>query len=116
MMQQKAEHGEAISISSITYAEMLLGAERSDATKKHLKLIAELVDRLDSVLPWDAEAAERLSKLQAALYKKGTPIVPNDTMIAGHALSVNGIIVTNNEKHFKKVPKLKIENWVKGNL
>ena len=40
-------------------------------------------------------------------YKKGTPIGPNDTMIAGHVLSLKGTIVTNNTKHFKKYQILK---------
>jgi predicted nucleic acid-binding protein len=38
-------------------------------------------------------------------------IASNDMMIAGHVLSVEGTIVTNNQKHFRQVPKLKIENW-----
>jgi len=109
-MQEKSERGDYITISSITYAELLLGAERSNARKKHLTLITSFTECLDEILPWDGSAAESFSKLQAALYKKGTPIGPNDTMIAGHVLSVSATIVTNNTKHFKQVPKLKIEN------
>lgn len=110
-MQSKAEEGHTIVISAITYAELLLGAERSAARRKHLRLIGGLCERLDQVLPWDADAAESFSKLQATLFKKGQPIGANDTMIAGHVLAVDGTMVTNNTKHFKKVPKLKIDNW-----
>ena len=110
-MQAKREQGHSITISAVTYAELLLGAERSNARKKYSDLISLFVERLDEILPWDASAAEGFSKLQAALFKKGTPIGSNDTMIAGHVLSVEGTIVTNNQKHFKQVPKLKIENW-----
>ncbi len=100
-----------ISISAITYAEMLLGAERSKAQQKHLDLISAFVERLDEVLPWDSRAAESFSKLGASLLEQGTPIGSNDTMIAAHALSLGGTLVTNNIRHFSKVPKLKIENW-----
>lgn len=101
-----------ISISAITYAELLLGAERSANAKKHHKLINQFCERLRGIEPWDSRAAQYFSKLQAQLFKKGTPIGTNDTMIAGHALSLDVTLVSNNQKHFSKVPKLKFENWV----
>ena len=110
-MQKNSAQGHIMTISAITYAELLLGAERSSARVKHLKLIEAFVERLDTVLPWDANAAENYAKTQAALLKNGAPIGTNDTMIAGHVLSVDGVVVTNNVKHFKKVAKLKVENW-----
>lgn len=112
-MQATAGQGHDIAISAITYAELLLGAERSDHKRKHRKLVSEFVERLDGVLPWDARAAEAFATLQAYLYKRGSPIGLNDTMIAGHALSRDAIVVTNNAKHFNKVPRLKVENWVR---
>ena len=112
-MQVTAGQGHDIAISAITYAELLLGAERSDHKRKHRKLVSEFVERLDDILPWDARAAETFATLQAYLYKKGSPIGLNDTMIAGHALSRDAIVVTNNVKHFDKVPRLKVENWVR---
>lgn len=111
-MQLKVEAKNSLCISSVSYAELLLGAERSSSRPKHLKLIKEFRERLDAVLPWDDRAAEVFSKVQAQLLKKRAPIGVNDTMIAGHALSANATIVTNNQKHFSKVPKLQIDNWV----
>ena len=112
-MQVAAGQGHSLTISAITYAELLLGAERSDNRRKHRKLVSEFTERLDGILSWDAGAAEGFATLQAYLYKKGSPIGPNDTMIAGHALSREAIVVTNNVKHFSKVPRLKVENWVR---
>ena len=111
-MQVTAGQGHSLTISAITYAELLLGAERSDNKRKHRKLVSEFVERLDEILPWDARAAEAFAKLQAYLYKKGSPIGLNDTMIAGHVLSRDAIVITNNVKHFSKAPQLKVENWV----
>jgi tRNA(fMet)-specific endonuclease VapC len=80
--------------------------------RKHQRLISAFCERLDAILPWDSAAAESFARLQAALFAAGTPIGNNDTMIAGHALSVGANVVTNNQKHFTKVKKLKIENWI----
>lgn len=110
-LQECAGQGHSITISSITYAELLLGAERSKARKKYTDLIKEFIKRLDEVLPWGRVTAEYYSKLQANLFAKGSPIGSNDTMIAAHVLSVDATIVTNNLKHFKRVPELKVENW-----
>ena len=116
-MRVAVEQGHHVTISAITYSELLLGAERADNKNKgkHHNLISEFVARLDEVLAWDSKAAEAFAKLQAWLYEAGSPIGPNDTMIAAHVLSRNGIIITNNIRHFSKVPHLRVNNWVDGN-
>ena len=114
-MQAAVEQGHHVTISAITYSELLLGAERADNRSRHHNLISEFVARLDEILAWDSKAAEAFAKLQAWLYENGTPIGPNDTMIAGHALSRNGIIITNNIRHFSKAPRLRVKNWTDGN-
>jgi tRNA(fMet)-specific endonuclease VapC len=111
-LQNKVQGGHDLCVSAITYAELLLGAERSSNVRKHQRLISAFCERLDAILPWDSAAAESFARLQAALFAAGTPIGNNDTMIAGHALSVGANVVTNNQKHFTKVKKLKIENWI----
>ena len=110
-LQYRVEHGDEICISAITYSELLLGAERSGNPCKHLHLIDEFFSRLDCIASWDAEAARYFSRLQAYLFKQGSPIGNNDTMIAAHAQSIQATVVTNNEKHFSKVPDLNLENW-----
>ena len=85
--------------------------ERSQAKQKHKLLVDAFVERLVAILPWDAEAADQFAALQGYLLANGTPIGSNDTMIAANVLSVEGVIVTNNIKHFGKVPALQIENW-----
>jgi len=52
-------------------------------------------------------------QIRADLERAGTPIGPLDTMIAAHALSLGLIIVTDNEREFRRVPGLKIQNWAK---
>lgn len=110
-MHQTAHDGHLLCISVITYSELLFGAERSNHPKKHKTLINEYCDRLDQIIPWDKAAANEYARLHSSLLKKGNPIGNNDTMIAGHAISIGAILVTNNTRHFRKVPKLNIENW-----
>jgi tRNA(fMet)-specific endonuclease VapC len=62
------------------------------------------------VLPWDDEAAEHHAEIRAAL--AGAPIGNLDTLIAAHARSCRTAVVTNNERHFRKVPGLRVDNWL----
>ena len=96
-------------ISVITLGELRFGAHKRDSKKLH-----KLIDTFaESVAPqdFDVDAADEYGRLAAALAQRGTPIGSFDAMIAAHALARKLILVTNNEKHFRKVPGLKIENW-----
>ena len=64
------------------------------------------------IVSFDSLAAQSYGKIRADLEKAGTPIGPLDMMIAGHAKSLNYIVVTNNTKEFERVKGLKLENWV----
>ena len=68
------------------------------------------------MLPYGAEAAQHYGRLRAFLEKKGTPIGSLDMLIAAHVLSINCILVTNNENEFRRIPTLKIDNWIKWSL
>lgn len=110
-LQAKALAGAEISISAISYAELRLGAERTRRPNRYRIAIRLFCDRLNRILAWDATAAEEFAVLQAELLKIGKPIGRNDAMIAAHALSIGCVLVTNNRKHFARVPGLKIDNW-----
>ncbi len=111
-MDATVQQGHEISISSITYAELMLGAKWSGNPDKHLVLINELCERLHDIYAWDARAAEQFADLQTLLLNQGTPIGINDTLIAAHVLSLDATLVTNNSKHFGKVPELTLVNWI----
>ena len=105
------EHEPAdICISSVTYAELVHGVEKSQAIEKNRLALALLLSNIE-ILNFDANAAESYGKIRADLEKQGTPIGPLDMMIAGHAKSLNYTVATNNTKEFNRVPGLKIENW-----
>ena len=110
-MQDRARLGADISISTVTYAELRSGAERSRSAERYNRAISLFCERLSGVLAWDKAAADEFAALEAELLRTGRPIGGNDTMIAAHALSLGRVLVTNNRKHFSRVPRLEIENW-----
>ena len=99
-----------ICISSVTYAELVHGVEKSQAVEKNRFALTLLLANIE-IMDFDAGAAESYGKIRADLEKKGTPIGPLDMMIAGHAMSLNYTVVTNNIKEFNRVNNLKLENW-----
>lgn len=98
-------------ISIVSYAELIYGVERSSSKKINRPIIDNFSKHL-SVLSWGTDAAEHYAVIRTNLEWGGTPIGAMDMMIAAHALSLNAILVSNNQKHFKKVKDLKLENWV----
>ena len=110
-LQTQARSGAEICISSITYAELRLGAERSRSQARHHAAIGDFCDRVSGIAAWDKAAADKYASLQAKLLDNGRSIGRNDTMIAAHALSLDSVLVTNNQRHFSRVPELTVENW-----
>ena len=102
-----------MAISSITLAELLHGAEKSNRVSENLSVIEDFCSRLD-VLPYGAKAAQHYGAIRAALEKQGQPIRVNDLHIAGHARSEGLVLVTNNVSEFARVPALEIENWLRA--
>ena len=98
-------------ISSVTLMELLYGAEKSSNPEKNTQNIEGFTARL-TVLDYDSAAAQHTGQIRAELAKIGKPIGPYDQMIAGHARSLGLILVSNNVREFKRVPGLRLENWV----
>jgi len=96
-------------ISSITLAELRFGAETRRSQKLN-RAIRSFVNDV-AVLAFDEAAAERFAQVGAALTRRGEPIGTFDTLVAAHALSVGLTVVTNNTKHFSRVPGLTEVNW-----
>ncbi len=111
-LQAHVEHKDKIVISAITYVELRFGAIGKKASPKHNIIIDEFMGRLYDVLAWDQGAVETTVNIKKTLSDLGTPIGNNDTMIAGHALSIGCVLVTNNIKEFERVPDLILENWI----
>jgi len=105
-----AHNPDDICISSITYAELMHGVEKSMAVERNRAALAMFLSPF-VIQNFDCEAADEYGRIRTSLEKKGTPIGPMDMLIAGHAKSKNLILVTNNTKEFNLVENLSVENW-----
>ena len=99
-----------IGISSITASELAFGVAKSASSKNSAALEAFLLPL--NVVDYDAAAAMIYGDIRATLEKQGKTIGPLDMLIAASALSRQLILVTNNEKEFRRISKLKVENWL----
>ena len=106
---EKLRVGEA-AISVITYGELFYGAEKSAFRRSSEERLRELM-LLMPVLPMPETAAQAYGRIRAGLESRGEVIGNNDLWIASHAMAAQLILVTNNDKEFKRVRGLKIQNW-----
>ncbi len=105
----RAQEASAVGVSSIVAFELYYGAFASARLDRNLAAI----DRMRfSVVPFDQSDARRAGAIPAELKPRGTPIGPFDILIAGQALARNLTLVTNNVREFRRVPNLKVEDWL----
>ncbi|HET7562439.1 MAG TPA: type II toxin-antitoxin system VapC family toxin [Rhodanobacteraceae bacterium] len=103
--------GEAsICTSIVVAAELRFGAVKSESRRLRAQVDAVLavLDVLSLAAPVDVHYADIRHKLE----RSGTPVGPNDMLIAAHARSMGCIVVTANLREFRRVPRLKAENWL----
>jgi tRNA(fMet)-specific endonuclease VapC len=102
----------SVYVCSVVLAELYYGAVNSPLSHQaaNLALIVGLRKALTS-LPFNDDAAEIYGKLRVHLNQQGTPIGPNDLLIASIAIANQVTLVTNNVKEFNRVPGLVLETW-----
>jgi tRNA(fMet)-specific endonuclease VapC len=102
-------HVGRIAISEVVLAELRFGADNHPHRSVEIhELIDDFTARLE-VIPWAASAT--YGRIRSELQKAGTPIGNLDTLIAAHAVALKLTLVTNNLRHFSRVPQLSIEQW-----
>jgi tRNA(fMet)-specific endonuclease VapC len=96
--------------SVVVDAELQFGLQLKQSVRLN-SAYAHVMQVID-VLPLEANSASHYAALRATLTRAGTPIGPNDMLIAAHALALGCTLVTNNEEEFRRVPGLRVENWL----
>ena len=99
-----------LALSAVVVAELRYGAERSARPKANHARIDVLVAEIP-FLDFDLDAALAYGRLRSRLEASGTPIGPNDMLIAAQALARGLVVVTDNVREFRRVRRLRIENW-----
>ena len=102
---------QAVAISAITRAETRFGLAVLQADDKRRRTLDFLLNEIP-VLPWTLEAAVQYGEIAAQLQQTGQPIGEMDTPISAHGLALGLPLVTHNTRHFKRVPGLKLEDWM----
>jgi tRNA(fMet)-specific endonuclease VapC len=106
----KTQRPSELSMSAITLAELRFGADRKGSRKLHglIDVFAAAIE----VAQFDEGAAAEFGRIGSLLAERGTPIGEFDILIAAHAVALRCTLVTNNTRHFSKVPGLSLENWL----
>lgn len=99
----------SVCTSMIVACELRFGAAKRGAPRLTAQMEAVLAAM--EILPFDKPADHEYAKLRLYLERTGTPIGPNDMLIAAHALASGSILVTANTDEFARVPGLAVENW-----
>lgn len=96
-------------VSIIVACEVQFGIGKTPGSRfasRSLELIAQL-----AIDPLDDSVLLHYAETRVLLEKAGTPIGANDLLIAAHALALNATLVTANEREFRRIPGLRVENW-----
>jgi tRNA(fMet)-specific endonuclease VapC len=101
-------------LSEITVAELKFGAENSHKREENLEVVSSFIAQF-TILPI-INSLDIYAKEKARLRKKGIVIDEFDLLIGATAIINNMVLVTNNEKHFKQLHKIQVENWTSKNI
>ena len=99
-------------ISTVTISEIVYGAEKSHRPEFHLNNLENLLLPAVNIIGFDTKASYVCGRIRAELEKRGTPLDLADLEIASIAIANNLTLITNNVRHFKRVPLLRYDNWL----
>ncbi len=103
----------SLAISIITLAELFFGAYHSQRRAHNLERVREFVSPPGPrILPINVAVAEKFDEIKADLVKRGQIIGDFDILIASTALVYNSTVVTNNQEHYQRIKRLRLENWL----
>ncbi|TGN13791.1 type II toxin-antitoxin system tRNA(fMet)-specific endonuclease VapC [Leptospira ilyithenensis] len=100
-----------IFISSITEFELRYGVEKSQKHEQNSRILEDFFGYLN-IIPFEGSDSNVAANVRSKLEKKGEVIGPYDLLIASQAISKELILVTNNEKEFKRIKEIRLENWI----
>ena len=99
-------------LSAITLAELKFGIENGEFRSENRRALIDVLQLFQADdLP--GGAAQDFGGIKAALVRKGKAIGPYDMLIAAHARHIGATVVTNDEREFRRVPGLSVQNWLK---
>jgi len=111
------QYGGRVQIPFMVAAELRFGLQRYIRSGRPADALRARMDRFfamaGGIVPLDASALERYAFLRAELEAMGRPIGATDLWIAAQALADDALLVTDNTREFRRVPGLRLENWLR---
>ena len=111
-LRAEQRQGRPVAVSSLVLHELWYGVSKSAQSGPNEARILRFMAGPVSILPFDENDAREAGDIRAHLERKGTPIGPYDVLIAAQARRRDALLVTANEREFKRVPGLRTENWM----
>lgn len=109
----ESHNPEHVGLSVITLAELMYGAECSQYPERNRDAVLRFASSFQ-VVPFTADDTGYFGLIRATLRRNGTPIGPYDLQIAAQCLRLDATLVTHNTKEFRRVPGLRVEDWMGG--
>jgi tRNA(fMet)-specific endonuclease VapC len=107
-----ADVGEANVLTSVIVAcELRYGAAKRGSRKLSRQI--EAILGVLTIRPLESDVERVYASIRVTLERKGTPIGAHDMLIAAHARAIDAVCVTDNVAEFKRVPALRVENWLR---
>jgi tRNA(fMet)-specific endonuclease VapC len=110
-LRGRVSPGEELGVTAISVGELMHGVHKSSRVEENLARLGVLLAAL-TVLPYDERAAGRFGRVKAALERAGETLGDLDLQIASVALEHGAPLVTHNRRHFGRVPRLVVEDWL----
>jgi len=101
---------DTLKISVISLMELYFGAYKSERTNANLAKVRRIEKSIPTITV-DFFISETFGMIKSQMESQGTPLDDFDLIIAATALAHNLVLVTNNQKHFRRIDGLKLENW-----
>lgn len=98
-----------ICITIFNHAELFTGVKMKSSLKLK-RSVEDLIERLE-IIPFNKEASYKYAEIRSFLQQSGAIIDDMDMLIASCAMAEKAVLITNNEKHFSRIPGLNIQNW-----
>jgi tRNA(fMet)-specific endonuclease VapC len=108
---QSLSAGNSHNISVIVYFELVFGVLKSPDPISARAKLHQMLTRISEVHDLNSRDAEVAAGLRRELSARGELIGDYDLLIAAQALRFEWPIVTNNRKHFERIPNLKVIDW-----
>ena len=111
------QHGSRVRLPFVVVAELRFGIEKARALGQPVDAAERRLDafllRIPEIAPLTDAVLMAYARIRAGLEIAGKPIGANDLWIAAQVVAEDALLVSANTREFSRVPKLRLENWLK---